>query len=136
MDNRIKRAVLEHLKGLMDGKMAEKIPAHMHVDEVHELPAKPDVLALGHDEEGDPMAMGEHEEEYEGEGHLPDLKELHSGTDKEMEEVEHEPHMEVPLNVKKHPLFAMKEEKPEDEDEDEDNHSFIAELKRAKKLKE
>ncbi len=121
MDNKIKMAVLEHLKGLMDSKMAEDIPSKMKVDEVHKI-APPDTVALGEDKHGNPMGMMEHEEGEEMMGHepmseLPDLKELHSGTDKA-----------------EHPLFAMKDKK--EEDPELGNNSFVANLKRAKKIKE
>jgi hypothetical protein len=131
MDKKLKMAVLEHLKGLMDSKMSEDIPSKMKIDEIHKV-APPDTLAVGEDEKGNPMGMGVHEEETEAMGHLPDLHELHSGTDKAMEKVESKPHLEVPLDEKKHPLFAN----AVPADKEDTNHSFIANLKRAKKLKE
>ena len=133
----VKMKVLQHLKALMEKEMSKDIPSHMTVEAVHKFPPET-TLSTGEDECGNPMGVLEHEEGEEHIGmdphaELPDLHELHSGTDKEMEDVESHPHMEVPLDESKHPLFAMAKKK--EEDPEEGNTSFVSRLKREKKSK-
>ena len=127
MDMKIKKAVLEHLKSLMDGKMSEDIPVHGMgiVEKTHEvfpIDKTEDIGSSEHDDEGE-FPTGK-------EDILPDLSTLKNYSGKDMEDVEKSPHLEVPLTGDKHPLFTKGEK---EEDPELGNHSLVARLKRAQK---
>jgi hypothetical protein len=136
----IKQKVLEHLKSLMADSMSKDMISkdninndsnkgkldHADLLEVHKLPAL-DTYAKGKDSKGNPMEMESHEEETIGHGIL-NPKGLMTKEANEMpdEEGDYTPITEAPL----HPLFS----KPKKEiDPEEDNHSFISNLKKAKR---